>query len=338
MTFPDRSGEPRLEETKRIGRVLEIVQRVSAQPRSWTRSRLADEFGISQRMVDNDLQLIRNSLRYELRRGRSGYYFERGPIVRPLNLAVPEVLALVLAAQGVRDTGSVEPETISAALGKLEGALPAGIVPYVRRAATERAEAIIAPVAGRGPLLALLDQALLERRKARIVYRSASRGLERTTRIIAPYRLVPYEHSWQVIAHDSLRHTVRMFKIDRVEQAELTHEQYEIPADFDLATYFGTTWGVLRGEGSAPEDLALDFSPLAAPWVRDERWHPSQQVEARPGGAIRMRFRCSITNELVRWVLSFGGEVHVEGPLPLRKQVRDEAERVLRIGDRTSCE
>jgi predicted DNA-binding transcriptional regulator YafY len=337
MTFPHRGGPPRLEETKRIGRVLETVQRIHAQPRAWTRSRLAEEFGISQRMVDNDLQLIRHSLRYELRRGRSGYYFERGPIVRPVNLSTAEVLALVLAAQEARDTGSVDAETIATVLGKLEAALPASFLPYVRRAAAERAQAIVAPAADRGSLITLMDQALLERRKVRIVYCSASRGMATTERTIAPYRLIPYEHSWQVIAHDSFRNEVRMFKIDRVERAELTQERYEIPADFDVAGYFGPTWGVLRGEGGAPEDVAVRLSPVAAPWVRDERWHPTQQVEALPDGGIRLRFRCTVTNELVRWILGFGGEVYVEAPRDLEEKVQIEAERVLQCGGRTPC-
>jgi predicted DNA-binding transcriptional regulator YafY len=94
---------------------------------------------------------------------------------------------------------------------------------------------------------------------------------------------------------------------------------------------------VLRGEGGAPEDVAVRLSPVAAPWVRDERWHPTQQVEALPDGGIRLRFRCTVTNELVRWILGFGGEVYVEAPRDLEEKVQIEAERVLQCGGRTPC-
>lgn len=53
-------NEPRLEETKRVARVLRIVQLISAQPRAWTRRRLGDEFELSARQIDYDLELIRH--------------------------------------------------------------------------------------------------------------------------------------------------------------------------------------------------------------------------------------------------------------------------------------
>jgi HTH domain len=56
-----RTGPRRLEETKRIGRVLRILRLIDAQPRQWTRARLADELEVSERAIDNDLQLIRHS-------------------------------------------------------------------------------------------------------------------------------------------------------------------------------------------------------------------------------------------------------------------------------------
>jgi hypothetical protein len=54
--IPTRKARPpALEETKRIARLLRIVQLISAHPRSWTRSRLAQEFELSERMLDNDI-------------------------------------------------------------------------------------------------------------------------------------------------------------------------------------------------------------------------------------------------------------------------------------------
>jgi len=38
-----------------------------------------------------------------------------------------------------------------------------------------------------------------------------------------------------------------MFNVDRIQQCRLTADHYAIPEDFDLATYLGSTWGVLRG-------------------------------------------------------------------------------------------
>jgi predicted DNA-binding transcriptional regulator YafY len=77
-------------------------------------------FEVSHRTIDNDLQLIRHALHYDLQRGHEGYYLVHGPSTRALHLAIPETLALVLAAQLARDNGAVDPSTIAGALAHLE--------------------------------------------------------------------------------------------------------------------------------------------------------------------------------------------------------------------------
>lgn len=175
MVTPDSPPEPRLEETKRISRVLRIIQLIGAQPRAWTRERLMQEFELSARMIDKDLELIRHGLCYDLRRGRGGYYFVGGPLLKPIELTVPEALALALAAQQARDTGTVDAAVIAGVLARLESALPPAIVPYLRRAAEAHALPF-GPMKERGPVLTLLEQARAERRLAEIVYATASRG------------------------------------------------------------------------------------------------------------------------------------------------------------------
>jgi predicted DNA-binding transcriptional regulator YafY len=216
--------------------------------------------------------------------------------------------------------------------------LPPGIVPYLRRAAGEGLRVPFGPGRERGKTLALLEQGLLERRKVSITYTSASRGDAVSERVIAPYYLLPYERSWLVIADDSLRGQVRMFKVDRIRRCQLTSQSYDIPADFEVTSYLGPTWGVLRGQSGPMEDVVVRFSPQGSPWVRDERWHPSQEIEDVTGGGIVMRFHCSVTHELVRWVLSYGAEVTVQEPKRLRDMVLGEARLLLRGGEEMTCE
>jgi predicted DNA-binding transcriptional regulator YafY len=326
-----QARETRLEETKRIARVLRIMQLIGSQPRRWSRKRLAGYLEMSPRMIDKDLELIRHGLCFDLRHGEGGYYFAGSPAIAPPGFSVPEILALALAAQQARDTGSVDPATIGAALTRLEEALPAPIVPYLRRAGASR-NPLQQPVHERWPVLATLEQAMAERRKAAIQYVSASRHQAVSERTIAPYHLMPYERSWQVIALDSRRGDVRMFKLDRIRTAELTDESYAIPADFDLEAYLGDQWGVLRGEAERPERVVLRFSERAAPWVMDDRLHASQQIEELPDGGVLLTYYAGVTHELVRWVLSFGGDVVVAEPEGLREAVVKEAQAVVQRG------
>jgi predicted DNA-binding transcriptional regulator YafY len=132
------AGEARLEENKRLGRVLRIVQIIAANPKAWNRARLAEHFELSTRQIDKDLEMIRHGLRHELSRASTGYFFESGPLLKPMQLDLAEALALSLAAQHGRDTGSVERPAVASALSKLEEALPPEVVPYLRRAGETR--------------------------------------------------------------------------------------------------------------------------------------------------------------------------------------------------------
>jgi len=328
MLVDDKQSEPRLEETKRIARVLRIVQMISAQPRVWTRRRLSQELEIGERMIDKDLELIRHGLCFDLRRVPDGYYFQQGPLLKPLELTASEALALALAAQQARDTGTVDAGVIGGVLAKIEAALPRAVVPYLRRAGDAPA-APFAPAKERAARLALLKRAMAEGRKVELVYATASRGGSLSRRVIAPYYLQPYERSWQVIAEDSRRGAVRMFKVDRIVSCELAGERYSVPDDFDPVLYLGSAWGVLRGESGPPEDVVLRFSAQAARWVRGELWHASQVTEELPGEELLMQFHCGVTHELVRWVLGYGAEVSVELPDQLRNTVVEEAKRVV---------
>ncbi len=333
MSVPQSLPESRPEETKRIARVLRIVQFIGSQPRSWSRARLAREFELSERMIDNDLQLIRHGLRYELSRANSGYYFVDGPPARALHLSLPETLALALAAQLARDTGTVDAAVVAGALAQLEGALPPRIVPYLRRATNDTERAPFGPTHQRDRTLALLQQALVEQRRVAMTYRSASRQGALTDRIVEPYHLLPYDRSWLLVSFDHLRAEVRMFKVDRIQECALVEEHYMIPADFDLEAYLGPTWGVLRGQTGAVEDVTLCFTSQAAAWVRDEHWHASQEAEPQVDGSLLLRFRCTITNEFMRWILSYGPEVHVRQPDRLRAEIVLMAERVICVNE-----
>jgi predicted DNA-binding transcriptional regulator YafY len=44
---------------KRLVRVLHMLRLIQSEPRQWTRARLAAHFGISERMCDNDIRLLR---------------------------------------------------------------------------------------------------------------------------------------------------------------------------------------------------------------------------------------------------------------------------------------
>jgi predicted DNA-binding transcriptional regulator YafY len=162
-----------------------------------------------------------------------------------------------------------------------------------------------------------------------MVYETGMRGGARSERVVEPYHLQRYGRFWILIAYDHLRQAVRDFKVDRIRAAVLLEEHYTIPDDFDVATYRGTAWGLLRGEAGAPVDVELLFTAQAGRWVQEEDRGVPLTVESRPDGSVLVRLRVGITDEMVHWILGYGPECRVLAPDTLRHRVRTMAEETV---------
>ena len=344
---------PNPEEYRRTRRIVDLLLRIANQPRRWTRKSLAELYEVSEKQMDKDLFLIRHGLRMPLRHVAEGYYLERLATLPTLSLSLSEALSLLLAARLGQQMPGVSRSDLAAAIARVEALLPPELVPLV--GALSRGE----EGAGlRGATLRELQLAIAERVRLRLRYCSASGspprsqgegsgecgphqsqrsapGSQQADRLVDPYTLLPYLKSWYLIGMCHLRKEVRMFKVDRIQAIARTGEHFAVPEGFDLASYLGHTWGLLRGEAGVPEEVVLEFAPEAARWVRDEEWHPSQRVEDLPDGRVRLTFYVGITPEMRRWVLGFGRQVRVVRPTHLAEWMVQEARAVVEIVDTT---
>lgn len=317
------------EELKRTSRILELVQIIAVAPRRYLRRDLAARFEITERMIQKDLHVIRHGLKLPLCHSPEGYYFENMPRLPALQYTFAEALALLLAVQAAQQVSGISSAELAAAVARLEALFPAEFTPLLRQVVNR--PVITVQRKHRQQMLSLLNHALLEGHKVRMTYETRSRGGEVSERVVHPYHIMPYVRSWQLIAYCERRNQVLMFKVDRIREATLLEEHYRIPADFDLDTYLGTTWGVMRGEAGELVDVLLRFEPEAGRWVAEEYWHPSQRVEEQPDGSVLFRLHIVVTPEFVNWLLYYGSRVEVLEPQELRKRVAEEHRRAAGI-------
>jgi len=312
----------RIEETRRVSRLLDIAWRIAAAPHHWTRKRLAALYEVSERQITSDLTVMRHGLHWQVRTSHTGYYFDPLPSVPGVQFTLPEALALLLAVRAsmaLPGVGSVE---LMSAIARLASLVPPQI------------QALVAlpdsPPSPREQTLRTLQLALGQRRRVHLTYETASRGGAVTERDFDPYAIFPYGRSWHVIGYCHLRHDIRDFKVDRIAAVEPRMMSYAIPDDFSIADLLNAGWGLMRDTGEPAQEVVLRFSPLAGRWVREERWHTTQEITDEPDGHVRFRVQVPITLELCRWVFHYGNEVYVLDPPALRDWVREEAERVAR--------
>ena len=309
-------------EYRRIGRVLAIVQYIATQPSRWKRKTLARHFDLSERQIQKDLDVIRHRLGLELRHDGTGYYFPRMPRLPAVSYSFSEALALLLAARASQQVVGIDSAELAAAIARLETLFPSEFAPLLHQVTTR--PPVTAQGEHRQEMLALLNRALITGLKVRMVYETRSRGGEASERVVRPYYIMPYVRSWQLIAYCERRQNVLMFKVDRIREAILLDERYQVPHDFDLEQYMGATWGLMRGQAGEPVEVLLKFGAEAGRWVAEEYWHPSQQAEEQPDGCVLLRLHLAITPEFVSWLLYYGPRVEVLQPGDLREWVARE--------------
>jgi predicted DNA-binding transcriptional regulator YafY len=113
-----------------------------------------------------------------------------------------------------------------------------------------------------------------------------------------------------------------------VYEPRLEEHFFAIPRGFSVKRFLGQGFGRMRGQQN--RRVVLRVGPPASGWVGRNRWHPSQKVSRRRGGALRLSMTCPITDSLVRWVLQMGECVTIEAPEVLRKAVVAKAEACVR--------
>lgn len=307
------------EEIKRTARILQIIQIIAIRPRQYRAKDLAQRFEIGERMIKKDLQVIRHGLRLDICSSRQGYYFGETPQLPTVAYSFTEALALLQAAQVSRQVTGINSADLAAAVARLVDLFPPEFKNLLQKVSYR--PRITVAREHRQEMLRLLNQGWLERRKLDIIYSTASRKGAISQRIIHPYHIMPYVRSWQLIAYCENRNNVIMFKVDRIQEATLLDQTYEVADDFNPEQYIGNVWGVMRAEGQVSEEIELHFSPDAGRWVAEEFWHSSQQVEQQPDDSVLFRLTIPITPEFVNWLLYYGSKVEVMKPYHLRTTV-----------------
>ena len=142
----------------------------------------------------------------------------------------------------------------------------------------------------------------------------------------APYFIEPYAvgQTAHVIGWREPPGAIRTLKIERIRDARVTHERYEIPADFDPGELLRDAWGIWYTD-AVPVEVVLRFHPRVALRVRETRWHPSQRIEEQADGYLLWRGRIAEPQEMLPWIRGWGADCEVLAPQELRETLMGEA-------------
>jgi proteasome accessory factor B len=246
-----------------------------------------------------------------------------------LHFAFDEALALYLARHFLEPlAGTFLWQAAQNAFGKIRACLGRNALKYLEQM-TGHLHATTLGKSNYAEKAALIDtllQAIEERKVVLLTYQSL-KATEPVEYELAPYGVAYHKGSLYLIAHSRDHEEVRHFKVDRIEQVELTDFPFRMPEKFNVADHLANSFGIFQGKGDL--QVKVRFLPAAARYAQEGTWHTSQKLVKQKDGSVLATFQLSSIEEIKRWLLTFGRQVVVQEPAQLREALRIEAREIL---------
>ena len=187
-------------------------------------------------------------------------------------------------------------------------------------AGESESDAVRIPEPTTAPIVSVLGDALLRRKRVTFTYHSMNRDVT-DRRTVEPYGLFFSSGHWYLAGPDASNGELRKFRVSRMSDVEPNTKKpqsadYEIPAHFRLAAHARTKVPWELGDGPAEEMVVEVRGESGA--TRAVR----SLGEAVHGHADRRRFHVRRVDSFARWIMSFAGEVVPVSPQRLIDQYR----------------
>src|SRR5258708_24799099 len=245
--------------------VLTVLELLQSHGRL-TGAELARRLEVDIRTVRNYVETLADlGIPVEAERGRYGAYRLRpGYKLPPLIFTEDESLALTLSLLLARENGLAQTSpAVESALAKVECVLPqatrARIQAVEQTVIFERSSLHTAPSAS---TVTVLSSAIQTGQCVRLQYRSARSDV--TERVFAPHGVVYHGGLWYTIGYCHLRQEQRLFRLDRIQQVEVTSETFSPPVNFDALE------AVQRALASVPRVWQIEV------WLERSEEHTSE--------------------------------------------------------------
>jgi predicted DNA-binding transcriptional regulator YafY len=289
------------------------------------RPELAEACGCDVRTIHRDLELLQGQANVPLeydRKERTYRLPERGWTFPLREIRPEDALALAFARRLLTTPGQPAVALTTAALdGLMEGFTPA-----LRRLFTDAAAEVQTAGLPRdyadAPVADLMNAAL-ERRTVEIDYESRSGG-GRSLRNVDPYAVEARDGIyWELHGWCHKNRAIRTFALDRIHAVRALEETFEIRND--AWERFRSSKGVFGGwRGGAAVEVAVRFSPEAAPYALDRRWPESLSIRRREDGSALLTGTAQGEEGILPEILRWRRHAEVLGGPELRARMAEE--------------
>jgi len=306
-----------------------LLRTLSAHRHGMTLKELVDELGVSEKTIRRDLDaftLTGVPLEETVERfGRKKWRIDATKTQPGMIFAFDEAIALYLGRRFLEPLGgTVFWAAAQRAFQKIRACLGPATLKYIEKFAEifHQTSQGAGNYSKQANLIDRLVQAIEERRIVDVTYQSL-RATEPVSYDVYPYGLTYHRGSLYLVGYSPDQNAVRHWKINRIERVELSELRFNRPEDFDLAEHFAKSFGVFHSDGNV--HVIVRFSPTVARYVQESTWHASQKLTTEKDGGVMAEFDLDNTEEIMRWIMSFGQHAVVLEPDLLADKICNES-------------
>jgi predicted DNA-binding transcriptional regulator YafY len=325
-----------MSQRQQLERLMEIDRQIRAglYPNA---ARIAEKLEVSKRVIYQDKAFLRDRLGapIEYDRERGGWYYTDPTWVLP-NMFVTEgeLAAFFLSVEvAQRYLGTAFEAPLRSAITRLANSLGDRVPVSLEQLREHYTFAAPDVPSVHLQILTEMHRAIQEKRQVLMRYYTASRD-EWNERIVNPHHIYNLRGDWFVFAYDENKKEMRNFHLGRVAWLQVLAEGFERVPNFSGGEWMRTAFQYERG--GDPQDVAIRFDAYQARWIRERRWHETQQpLEELSDGGVILRFRTGGLGEVKRWVMQYGPHAEVLAPEALRREIAEELKAAARIYEPT---
>lgn len=160
--------------------------------------------------------------------------------------------------------------------------------------------------------LTQVENALRDHRMIAFTYTNTTGGKPKQ-RQIEPYALHENVGRFYVWGREKVRQAPKFFAIDLMRDVTL-EDEFDPDPKLSLSDALEHSFGTYVGQRTKPIRVVVEIEAARAAYVRARRWPAEVACDDAEDGKLRITFAVNDPQEVVSWVLGFGGSARVVSP------------------------
>lgn len=143
-------------------------------------------------------------------------------------------------------------------------------------------------------------------------------------RKVTPLFLKEYRNRWYLISFDKIKNSITTYALERMEDLKITEDLGDEMTNINLKDYFKHSTGITVHNGD-PMLVRIEADSTAAKYINSQPFHQSQREIKQNNEHSVFELTVYLSEEFIRSLLSFGGEIKVIKPLELVEILKERS-------------